>query len=153
EPLGQRVIERPQIGRQLLFKRAGQEAKALAGLDRRPGQHDATRAPGFERFDRLGDGEIGLAGARWSERHDDGTLVDGVHQTLLRRAHRPDVLHIFSVARILVVIVRAPAAVAWEERMDGRRLVILQLAGFLPRGTLCHGYSLVTVRHAWKMCG
>jgi hypothetical protein len=34
-----------------------------------------------------------------------------------------------------------------KERMDIRRLVILQLAGFLPRGTLGHGCSLVTMRH------
>ena len=31
--------------------------------------------------------------------------------------------------------------------MNGRRLVKLQLAGFLTRGTLGHGYSLVTMRH------
>ena len=38
--------------------------------------------------------------------------------------------------------------------MNGRRLMILQLAGFVPRGTLCHGYSLVTVKHDEKeRCG
>ncbi len=44
------------------------------------------------------------------------------------------------------MIVRTPAALRREKRVYGRRLMILQLAGFLPRGTLGHGYSLVTVR-------
>ena len=39
----ERVVERPQVGIDLLLQVAGQEAELLARLDRRTGQDDAVR--------------------------------------------------------------------------------------------------------------
>ncbi len=59
----QRVVERAQIGVDLLLHVAGQEAEAFAGLDRGAGQHDPIDLAGLQHGHGLGDGEIGLAGA------------------------------------------------------------------------------------------
>ena len=59
----ERIVQRPQVGVDLLRQVAGQEAQPLAGLDRRARQHDALHRAALERVDRAGDGEIGLAGA------------------------------------------------------------------------------------------
>ena len=45
QPLGQRVVERAQIGRQLFLQVAGQEAQAFAGFHRGARQHDALTLP------------------------------------------------------------------------------------------------------------
>ena len=74
EALGERVVERAQIGRELVLQVARQEAQALAGFDRRARQHDAADLAGFQRLDRLGDGEIGLAGAGGPERQGQDWL-------------------------------------------------------------------------------
>ena len=86
DPLGERVVERAEIGRELVLEIAGQEAQALARLDRRPGQHDAADAAGLERLDRGGDGEIGLAGAGRPERQDQVVAADRRHEGALRFA-------------------------------------------------------------------
>ena len=59
----QRVVERAQIGVDLLLEIAGQEAEALAGFDGRAREHDAVDLAGLKQHDALGDGEVGLAGA------------------------------------------------------------------------------------------
>ena len=59
----ERVVERPQIGIDLLAHVAGQEAEPLAGLDRRPRQDDAVDLPALEQLRGVGDRELGLAGA------------------------------------------------------------------------------------------
>ena len=59
----QRVVERAQIGIDLLLHVAGQEAQPLAGLDRRARQDQAVDRARSISSDRLRDGEIGLAGA------------------------------------------------------------------------------------------
>src|SRR5690606_6061130 len=61
EKVVERVVERPQVGIDLLREVAGQEAKALAGFHRGPRQHDALDRVALERVNRAGDGEIGLA--------------------------------------------------------------------------------------------
>ena len=59
----ERVVERPQIGIDLLLHVAGQEAEPLAGLDRGARQDQPVDAAADQLLHRLGDGEIGLAGA------------------------------------------------------------------------------------------
>ena len=59
----QRVVDRAQIGIDLLAHVAGQEAEPLAGLDRRPRQDDAVDLLALEQLHRLRDREPGLAGA------------------------------------------------------------------------------------------
>ena len=63
----ERVVERAQVGIDLLAHVARQEAQPLAGLDRRPRQHDALDLPALQALRGVGDGEIGLAGARRAE--------------------------------------------------------------------------------------
>ena len=60
----QRVVHGTQVRIDLLRQVARQEPEPLAGLDRRPHQHDAPHALGLQRLDRAGDRQIGLARAR-----------------------------------------------------------------------------------------
>ena len=86
----QRVVERPQVGVDLLVQRAGQEAEPLAGLDRRPGQDDPVDLLGLQRLDGLGHRQVGLAGAGRADAEDDRVLVDGVDVALLVERLGPD---------------------------------------------------------------
>ena len=88
----QRVEQRPQVRVDLVVERAGQEAEPLAGLDRGPGQDDAGDLLGLQRLHRLGDGEVGLAGAGRADAEDDRVLVDGVDVALLVQRLGTDVL-------------------------------------------------------------
>jgi hypothetical protein len=67
----ERVVERPQIGVDLLLHVAGQEAQPLAGLDRRARQDDAVDLAALRAWrPRHGDGEVGLAGAGGADAED-----------------------------------------------------------------------------------
>ena len=90
EHVVQRVVERPQVRVDLLVQRAGQEAEPLPGLHRRPGQDDPVDLLGLQRLDRLGHGQVGLAGAGRADAEDDRVLVDGVHVALLVERLGPD---------------------------------------------------------------
>jgi hypothetical protein len=79
----QRVVERAQVRVDLLVQRAGQEAEALAGLDRGPGEDDPVDLLRLQRLHGLGHGQVGLAGTGGADAEDDGVLVDRVHVTLL----------------------------------------------------------------------
>ena len=63
----QRVVEGAQVGIDLFFQVARQEAQAFAGFHGGTGQHDAVDLAGLQHGDGLGDGEIGLAGAGGSD--------------------------------------------------------------------------------------
>ena len=95
---------------------------------------------GFQRFHRLGDGEIGLAGAGRAQRQHHALAVDRIHELLLRRAHRPDVFHIFSVSKFVIGVVRGPGLLA-----AGEKRMHIFLKGRVTRlrthGALGHGYS------------
>ena len=85
----ERVVERPQIGVDLVAQVAGQEAEAFAGLDRRARQNDAFDPPRRHHLDRGGDRQIGLAGAGGAEAEDQlGRLERGQIVGLHRRAWR-----------------------------------------------------------------
>ncbi len=79
----QRVVERTQVRVDLLAQRAGQKAKPLTGLHRGPGQDDAGDLLGLQRADRLGHGQVGLAGAGRADPEHDGVVVDRVDVALL----------------------------------------------------------------------
>ena len=83
EHVMQRVVQRPQVGVDLLVQGARQEAQPLPRLDGRPGQDDPVDLLGLQRLHRLGHGQVGLAGARRADAEHDGVRVDGVHVTLL----------------------------------------------------------------------
>ena len=72
----ERVVERAQVGVDLLRQIAGQETESLAGLDRRAGQHDALHQFALDGVDRRGHGEIGLAGAGRAGAEGDVVLLD-----------------------------------------------------------------------------
>ena len=72
------VIQRAQVGIDLVVERARQEAEPLAGLDRGAGQDDPIDLLGLQRRDGLGHREIGLAGARRPDAEDDRVRVDGI---------------------------------------------------------------------------
>ncbi len=61
--IGQRIVDRAQIGIDLLAQVAGQETEPLAGLDRGSRQDDAIDLLALEQGDGVGDREPGLAGA------------------------------------------------------------------------------------------
>ena len=71
----QRVVERAQVRVDLLREVAGQEAQALAGLDRGPDQHEPLDRVALQRVDGAGDGEVGLAGAGRADAERDVVLV------------------------------------------------------------------------------
>lgn len=79
----QGVVERAEVGVDLLVEGARQEAEAFAGLDRGTGQDDAVDLLGLQRLHRLGHGQVGLAGARGADAEDDRVLVDRVDVPLL----------------------------------------------------------------------
>ena len=83
QTIGQGVVERAQIGSQLVLHVAGQEADGFAGLDGRTAQDDAADLARLQRLDRLGDGEVGLARACRTQRHDQIVVVDSLHQFAL----------------------------------------------------------------------
>ena len=87
EEVVQRVVERPQIGIDFLREIAGQEAQALARLDRGPHEHEALDRVALERVDGAGDGEVRLAGARGADAERDVVLLDVLQvERLVRRA-------------------------------------------------------------------
>ena len=59
----QRVVDRAQVGIDLVAHVARQEAQPFAGLDRRPRQDQALDGAPFQQRDRVADREPGLAGA------------------------------------------------------------------------------------------
>jgi hypothetical protein len=57
----ERVIERPQIGIDLLLYVTGQKPELLTSLDRRPRQDDPADLLGHQIADGLSHGQVGLA--------------------------------------------------------------------------------------------
>ena len=72
----ERVVERSQVGIDLLSKISREEPKAFARFDRRPHQHDALHGIALQRVHRARHGEIGLTRARGTDRERDVVLED-----------------------------------------------------------------------------
>ena len=102
EHLVEGVVDRAQVGIDLLREVARQEAEPLARLDRGANEHETAHAVALQRLDGARDREIGLAGAR---RADAEVQVDRLH-----------------VAQILL-LVRTPRAHEAAARLD-RDLVV-----------------------------
>ena len=81
----ERVVERPQIGIDLFLHVAGQEAQPLAGFDGRARQDDALDRAALEQQGRMGNGEIGLAGAGRTDAEDQFGALQRPHIGVLRR--------------------------------------------------------------------
>ena len=110
----ERVVDRPQIGIDLLAHVAGQEAEPLAGLHRRPRQDDAVDLLALEQLHRVRDREPGLAGAGGAGAEHELVPPQRADIGVLRRrarAHQP-------LAQVDLV----------EARPRGRRIVVEQRA-------------------------
>ena len=73
----ERVIDRAQVGIDLVAHVAGQKAEPLAGFDRRTRQHQPLDQTLFEQRDRMADREPGLAGAGRAFGEDQLVLAQG----------------------------------------------------------------------------
>jgi len=73
-----RVVERSQIGRDLLLDVARQEAELLARLHRRTRQDQSIDIALTEVLHGVGDGQIGLAGSAGADAEDDLVLAHGL---------------------------------------------------------------------------
>ena len=71
------VVERAEVGVDLLLERAGEEAEAFAGFDGGADEDDAADFLGHEGGDGHGYGEVGLAGAGGAEAEGHVGLLDG----------------------------------------------------------------------------
>ena len=86
----ERVVDRAQIRIDLLAHVAGQEAEPLAGLDRRPRQHDAIDVLALEQLHGVGDRKPGLAGAGRAGGEHQRMALERPHVSVLRRGSRAD---------------------------------------------------------------
>ena len=86
----ERVVDRTQIGIDLLAHVARQEAEPLAGLDRRTGQDEALRLALLQERDGVADGEPGLAGAGRPFGEDELVLLQELDVEVLGRVAGAD---------------------------------------------------------------
>ena len=147
QPVGQGVVERAQIGGELVFHLARQKTDRFPGLDGGAGQDDPGHPSGFQGLHRLGDRQIGLAGARRAQGQDEILGVDGVHQLLLARRLGLDGLQIALLAIIIRRRYRRPTpingqatdfAVLLELSSVERAFAQLSLVGSLARHESLH---------------
>eukprot|EP01022_Parablepharisma_sp_SALTPOND_P035640 TRINITY_DN959_c0_g7_i1.p1 TRINITY_DN959_c0_g7~~TRINITY_DN959_c0_g7_i1.p1 ORF type:complete len:661 (+),score=231.75 TRINITY_DN959_c0_g7_i1:1723-3705(+) len=83
----QGVIERAQVGIDLLRQVAWQEAQAFASFHGRAREHDALHGVALQRIDRAGYRQVGLAGTGGADAEGDVVLQDGIEVlALVRRA-------------------------------------------------------------------
>ena len=109
------VVQRPEIGVDLLRQVAGQEAQLLPGLHRRPGQHDADELLVHQGGHGHGHGQVGLAGAGRPHPEDDIVGADGFDVAFLVEALGGDApLHGGHEDRVQ------------EDVLDGDALLVLQ---------------------------
>ena len=78
EHLEERVVQRAQVGVDLVLQVAGQKAQPLARLNRRAREDDAVDALGAKRRDCLRHGEVSLAGAGRADAERDRVLLNGI---------------------------------------------------------------------------
>ena len=86
----ERIVERADVGIDLLGERARQKPQALARLDDRTRQDDAPDLLALERGDGHRHGKVGLPRSRRPDAEGDRRRADGVDVALLPRRLRPD---------------------------------------------------------------
>ncbi len=90
EHVVQRVVQRAQVGVDLVAQGARQEPEALPRLHGRPGQDDPVDVLRLQRLHGLRHREVGLAGAGRADAEHDRVLVDRVDVPLLVQRLGPD---------------------------------------------------------------
>ncbi len=88
EHVVQRVVERPQVGRDLLLQVTGQKTKRFARFDRRPRQDDAIDLLLFQRRHRHGHGQVGFTRPGRADPEDDIVFLDRLEIISLPRGAR-----------------------------------------------------------------
>ena len=101
------VVERADVGVNLLLERAGQEAQVLTGLHGRAREDDATDVAALQGAHGHGHGQIGLAGARGPKAKRHGVVADALDVAALTGGLGANGL---AVIREQDVIVRAQCA-------------------------------------------
>jgi hypothetical protein len=137
------VVERPQVGIDLLGERPGQVAEALAGLDRRPRQDDPSDLAGVERLDGRRHGQVGLARPGRAEPEYEVGRADRLDVAPLVLAPRQDALaaaHLHNVALLEGAGGRGFVAVGHPDGLEDLLGLDLQPGGSqivqIPEGTL-----------------
>ena len=80
----ERIVERPQIGVDLLGQVAREETELLASLDGRAGEYDATHFMFHQLGQSDGHGQIRFTRTSWTYPKDNVKAADGVDVGLLR---------------------------------------------------------------------
>ena len=116
----ERVVERPQVGIDLLREVAGQEAEPLARFDRRAREHDALHRVALERVDRAGHREVGLAGARRADAEGDVVVEDVLAGTATWCGVRPcrSVRRVSSSGRLRVCLAQRALAATISDQAE-----------------------------------
>ena len=114
--LVERVVQRAQVGVDLVGQRAGQEPEPLARLDRGPGQDDALDLFALQRLHGLRHRQVGLAGSGGADAERDGVLVDRVDVRLLPEGLGADALAAAGEDRLAEDLGRAPLAALEDAR-------------------------------------
>ena len=86
----ERIVERTNVGIDLLGERSGQKAEVLPRLYHRTREQDAPDLLAIERSDRHGHGKIGLTRTSGTHTESDGLRADIVEILLLHRSLRAD---------------------------------------------------------------
>ncbi len=76
EEVVERVVERPQVGIDLLLHVAREEPEILAGLHGGPDEENPLHLPRLERVHRGRDGEVGLPGSSRTDREHDVVFLE-----------------------------------------------------------------------------
>ncbi len=125
------VVERAQIGIDLLAHVAGQEAETLAGFDGRTRKDDALDHTALETMSGLGDGDVGLAGAGRADSEDEIGLIQRTNVGALHRrarlddaAARGDLRLPVAGDALLACMPNETVEVAGADRLAGRRTLV-----------------------------
>jgi len=124
----QGVQQRPQVGIDFRLQVAGQKAKTLARLHRRPHQHDLANGVIFESLDRHCHREVGFSRARRPHREDEVMVADCVHIAGLPWRARPNLA---TGKKHLGGLMLLDAFVAGHQGQDFRYVVGFELTASL----------------------
>src|SRR5690625_2107919 len=85
DPLFQRIIERAEIGINLLFQVSRQKSPIYTRFDGRPGQNDLLDLPAFQSPYGKSHGSVGLSGTRWTDGKQDIVFFRSTDEGALAR--------------------------------------------------------------------
>lgn len=78
------IVERAEVGGDLIFEVTWEEAEGFASFDGWASEDDALDMAAFEFVEGDGHGEVGFSGSGWAEAKDQVVLLDGLDVEQLR---------------------------------------------------------------------